>query len=99
MLVVNELVDYARKKKKQCLIFKVGFKKTHDSEDWSFFENMMGRVRMCPKWVAWMNACVCEGSMSILVNGTPTKEINIHRGLKQGDPLAPFLFFFIFFLL
>ena len=31
--------------------------------------------------------------MSILVNGDPTEEISIQRRLKQGDPLAPLLFF------
>jgi hypothetical protein len=50
---------------------------------------------MCEKWVAWMKVCVCGGSMSILVNGSHTKEISIHRGLKQGDPLAPFLFLLV----
>jgi len=33
--------------------------------------------------------------VSILVNGSPTEEINIHIGLKQGDPLAPFLFLIV----
>lgn len=33
--------------------------------------------------------------MSILVNGSPTEEINIQKGLKQGDLLAPFLFLMV----
>jgi hypothetical protein len=33
--------------------------------------------------------------MSVLVNGSPTTEINIKRGLKQGDPLAPLLFLLV----
>jgi hypothetical protein len=33
--------------------------------------------------------------MSILVNGSPTEEICIKRGLKQGDPLAPLLFLLV----
>jgi hypothetical protein len=42
-----------------------------------------------------MKACVGAGSLSVLVNGCPTEEISIKRGLKQGDPLAPLLFLLV----
>ena len=48
--MINELVDYAKKANKECLIFKVDFEKAYDSVDWGFMEYMMRRVGMCDKW-------------------------------------------------
>jgi hypothetical protein len=56
---------------------------------------MLLRFGFGVKWRAWMHACVRAGNMSVLVNGSPTEEINIKRGLKQGDSLAPLLFLLV----
>jgi hypothetical protein len=95
VVVVNEVVDFARKTGKECLIFKVDFEKAYDSVDWGFLEYMLRRFGFGDIWCAWMKACICSGNMSVLVNGCPTEEISIKRGLKQGDPLAPFLFLLV----
>ena len=95
VLIMNEVVEEAMLQNRECLILKVDFEKAYDSVDWSFLEYMLQRVGFVGKWIAWMKACACGGNMSVLVNGYPTEEIDIQRGLNQGDPLAPFLFLLV----
>lgn len=47
-----------------------------------------------PKWIQWMNALVFNISMYVLVNGSHTADIQVMRGLRQGDQLSPFLFYY-----
>lgn len=89
---MNEIVDHTIKQKKECLIFKVDFEKDYDSVNWGYLENMMVNYGFCEKWISWMKATVFSGNSSVLVNGSPTSEFPIMKGIRQQDPLAPFLF-------
>ncbi|MCH83058.1 LINE-1 reverse transcriptase like, partial [Trifolium medium] len=95
VVVLNEVVDFAKRSNKECLILKVDFEKAYDSVSWDFLDYMLGRFGFGVKWREWMKTCVCNGNLSVLVNGSPTEQVNISRGLKQGDPLAPFLFLLV----
>nr|GEZ57326.1 RNA-directed DNA polymerase, eukaryota, reverse transcriptase zinc-binding domain protein [Tanacetum cinerariifolium] len=44
---------------------------------------------------SWIKACIESSRTSILISGSPTSELNVKRGLIQGDPLSPFLFIII----
>lgn len=90
--VVNEVIDLVKKKRDKCLLFKMDFEKAYDSVSWSFLDYMLTRLGFCEVWRRWMLACVRSGSVSVLVNGSPTADFCMERGLRQGDPLAPFLF-------
>lgn len=56
---------------------------------------MLGRFGFCLKWRDKIRDCVSSGSLLVLVNGSPAKEINIYRGHKKCDLFAPFLFFLV----
>jgi len=49
VVAVNEVIDFARKDRKDCLIFKVDFEKAYDSVSWTFLEYMMVRVGFCAR--------------------------------------------------
>ncbi|XP_058726223.1 uncharacterized protein LOC131597549 [Vicia villosa] len=92
VLMANEMVDYSIKEKKGCLLFKVDFEKAYDKANWEFLRSMMIRMGFGEVWISWMQALVFTSHMSVMVNGSPTKEFKVERGLRQGDPISPFLF-------
>ncbi|GJX45711.1 putative reverse transcriptase domain-containing protein [Tanacetum coccineum] len=92
MLIANETVNYMKQKKRKCLIFKVDFEKVYDSLNWKYLMEVMKCMGFGNKWCRWIDVCLKSASISVLVNGALTKEFNMGRGVRQGDPLSPFLF-------
>ena len=91
-LIANEVIEEAKRSSKSCLVFKVDYEKAYDSVSWDFLLYMLRRTCFSSKWVKWIEGCMKSASISVLVNDSPTAEFLPQRGLRQGDPLAPFLF-------
>lgn len=92
ILIANEVVNEAHKSKKDLMLFKVDFEKAYDSVDWGYLDEVMGSMSFPTLWRKWIKECVCTATASVLVNGSPTDEFHLERGLLQCDPLSPFLF-------
>ena len=92
ILIANEVVDEARRTNKELLMFKVDFEKAYDSVDLKYLDAVMINMNFPTLWRKWINECVGTAMASVLVNGCPTEEFPMERGLRQGDPLLSFLF-------
>jgi len=89
-MLLNEMLTWCKKHKKKTLVFKVDFEKAYDSVCWDFLHDVMMKMGFGQKWCAWIMTCLKTSMASVLVNGSPTDEFKIGRGLRQGDPLSPF---------
>jgi len=95
ILVANEVVDEARRHKKEMILFKVDFDKAFDSIDLGYLDEVMLKMGFPTLWRKWIKECTGTATASVLVNGSPTDEFSLGRGLRLGDPLSPFLFLLV----
>jgi len=82
ILIANEVVHEARKLKKELMLFKVDFEKAYDSVDWGYLDSVMEHMSFSVLWRKWIRERVGTATASVLVNGSPTDEFHLHRGLR-----------------
>lgn len=73
-------------------MLKVDIRKAFDTVRWDFILSSLKALGLPDRFIGWIRECICTPTFSISVNGHSDGFFKSTRGLRQGDPLSPYLF-------
>lgn len=80
-----------KKGRKGGMILKIDMEKAYDQIEWEFVANTLREAGIPSTLSSIMMECVTNSQFRLLCNGETTEIISPSRGMRQGDPVSPYL--------
>jgi len=95
IILTHEIIHSLKHTKKPSMLLKLDLSKAFDSISWEYLQKVLQAFGFAPSWIRWINSLISSSFFSILINGIPSPTFRPSRGIRQGDPISPFMFFIL----
>lgn len=82
------------KRKRGFMALKIDLEKAYDKLRWSFIIETLELAGLPEEMVNLIMTCITMAQFQVLWNGEPISTIMPSRGIRQGDPLSPYVLFY-----
>ncbi len=90
--MAQEALEWAEESKQDLVLLLLDFEKAFDKIEWGFLFSALAKLGFSETWIRWVKTLYLEASSAIKVTGTTGPTFQLARSVRQGCPLAPYLF-------